>query len=125
MPQNLAKSDDVEGRYIRQVEDVKTKGDVVCKPMWSGDEMVMLEITYGKDCGAPPHVHQHETVCYVVSGEVTCRVGDEKFDMVAGDACVHPQGVPHGIMGKADSSVVLEIKSPAQGLADFLGLSDT
>ncbi|HEY7280073.1 MAG TPA: cupin domain-containing protein [Actinomycetota bacterium] len=119
----LSKSDAVEARYIRQVEGHSTFGDVRTKAMRVGDQMLLLEIEYPPEAGAPLHVHQHETICYVVRGKVRVTVGADEFVMEEGDACTHPQGVPHGIRG-IEHAVVLEVKSPAQTMSDFLQTSD-
>ena len=89
------------------------------KPLMIGDQMVLLEINYPPGAGAPLHVHQHETVCYVVRGKGQITVGEEVFILEAGDACRHPQDVPHRI----EDALVLEIKSPAQEIGQFLGTS--
>ena len=89
----------------------------------AGREMTLLEIRYPPGAGAPPHIHLHETLCYVVSGSVHVSVGDEEFDMLPGDVCRHPQGVPHAIRG-IEHATVLEVKSPAQPLAAFLSISE-
>ena len=113
---------DVEARKIKTVEGHPLHGEVSMKPMMIGDQMVLLEINYLPGAGAPPHVHQHETVCYVVRGKVKITVGEEVFILEAGDACRHPQDVPHGIVGVEDA-LVLEVKSPAQEIGQFLGTS--
>ena len=56
-------------------------------------------------------------------GKVKVTVGDEEFVLGPGDVCRHPQGVPHGIEG-VEQAKVLEIKSPAQPIDQFLGTSD-
>ncbi|HXJ64482.1 MAG TPA: cupin domain-containing protein [Actinomycetota bacterium] len=120
----LSKGGEITARYIRQVEGQGTFGNVRTKAMRTGDHMVLLEIEYPPEAGAPLHVHQHETICYVVSGKVRVTVGDDEFVMEAGDACTHPLGVPHGIRG-IEHAVVLEVKSPAQKISEFLHISDT
>ena len=119
----LVKNEDVKPVFIRRVEDVDTIGDVRTKPMLTGEQMTLLEIKYPPGAGAPPHVHSHETLCYVVEGRVRVIVGDEEFEMGQGDTCRHPMGVPHGIRG-IEHATVLEIKSPAQPIAQFLKTSD-
>ena len=115
-----SKNADVETRSIRSVEGKDTHGDVRMKLLFTGAEMNLLEIRYPPGAGAPLHVHQHETLCYVVEGRVKITVGDEEFELGPGDACRHPQGVPHGIEG-LEMAKVLEIKSPAQAIEKFLG----
>jgi len=120
---NLAKNVDVDGLYIKAVEGLPTKGAVRMKPMMIGDQMTLLEIQYPPGAGAPLHTHQHETLCYVVEGSVKVVVGDEEFVLGVGDVCKHPQGVPHSIEGLKQAKV-LEIKSPAQPIEQFLGTSN-
>ena len=116
---NLSRNADVKDLFIKLVEGLPIKGNVRMKPMMTGDQMTLLEIHYAPGAGAPLHVHQHETLAYVVEGKVKVWVGDEEFLLGVGDVCRHPQGVPHGIEG-IEQATVLEIKSPAQPLEAFL-----
>ena len=119
----LSRNQDVQARAIKVVEGKPTHGDVRMKLLFTGEQMNLLEISYPPGAGAPLHVHQHETLCYVVEGKVKVTVGDEEFVLSAGDVCRHPQGVLHGIEG-VEQAKVLEIKSPAQPIDQFLGTSD-
>ena len=87
-----------------------------------GDQMIMLEIEYRKGAASPVHTHQHESVCYVLLGRIKATVEDTIYTMERGDACRHPEGVPHSVEALEDSTI-LEIKSPPQPLAEFLGTS--
>lgn len=113
---------DVETRKIRTVEGLPTHGEISMKPLMIGNKMLLLEIHYPPGAGAPLHTHQHETVAYVVRGKVKMTVGKETFTLGAGDCCRHPQDVPHGIESIGDA-LVLEVKSPAQKIEQFVGLS--
>ena len=117
---NLVKNSEVSARSIKVVEGKETHCDIRMKLMKSGEQMNLLEIKYAPGAGAPLHVHQHETLCYVVEGKVRVTVADEVFELGPGDACIHPAGVPHGIEG-VEQATVLEIKSPAQAIDQFLG----
>ena len=113
------RNQDVESMFIRQVEGVANFGDVRMKPLIAGDRMTLLEIKYAPEAGAGLHIHQHETLCYVVEGRVQVTVGDEVFELAAGDVCIHPLGVKHGIRG-IEQATVIEVKSPAQPISQFL-----
>ena len=119
----LSKNVDVKELFIKLVEGLPINGNVRMKPLMAGDQMTLLEIRYAPGAGAPLHVHQHETLAYVVEGKVKVWVGDEEFLLGPGDVCLHPQGVPHGIEG-IEQATVLEIKSPAQPLEAFLTARD-
>lgn len=118
----VTKNTDVAARKIRTVEGLSTHGEISMKPLMVGDQMVLLEAHYPPGAGAPLHIHQHETVCYVVRGKVKVTVGEESFTLGPGDCCRHPKDVPHGIESIEDA-LVLEIKSPAQDISQFLGMS--
>jgi len=117
----LKTNESVTAQAIKTVEGKKAHGDIILKAMMSGDEMTMLEIRYAPGAGTPMHVHKHESVVYVMSGRVAMVVGKEHYELGPGDACRHPQGVPHSVEG-IEESVVLEIKSPPVPLDLFLGM---
>lgn len=117
----LSKNADVNGLLVKAIEGKPMYGgDLLVKPLIKGDEMTLLEIHYKPGVGAPLHVHEHESLAYVVKGKVKMTVGQEVYILGAGDVCRHPQGVPHGVEGIEESTVV-EIKSPAPDIASFLG----
>ena len=66
----------------------------------------------------------HESLVYVVRGRVKTTVGNEVYVLGPGDVGCHPQGVPHTVEA-IEESIVIEIKSPAPDLAQFLGTHKT
>lgn len=120
---NLSKNADVKGRKLTAVEGKPLHGDIIVKPLITGNQMTLLEIQYSPGAGASPHIHQHESLAYVVKGKVKMTVGKEEYILNAGDVCRHPQGVLHSVEG-VDASVVVEIKSPAQPIEQFLGVAE-
>lgn len=116
----LSRNAEVKGRKIRTVEGKEIRGHLVVKPLIAGDQMTLLEIQYAPGVGAPLHVHQHESLAYVVKGKVKMIVGKEEYILGPGDVCRHPQGVPHAVEG-VEESLVIEIKSPVQPIEQFLG----
>ncbi len=120
---NLSRNAEVKELRIKTVEGKALHGDVITKPLMAGDQMTLLEIQYAPGAGAPLHIHKHETLAYVVKGKVKMTVGNEEFVLGPGDVCKHPQGVPHGVES-VEQALVLEIKSPAQPIDQFLGTSE-
>ncbi|MCH8205824.1 MAG: cupin domain-containing protein [Chloroflexi bacterium] len=116
----VSRNADAERQAITAIEGLPVRGDVTVKPLMSGDGMVMLEVHYAAGSASPVHVHQHESLCYVVSGRAEATVGDESFTLGPGDVCRHPDGVPHGLEA-IEETTVIEVKSPAQPLEQFLG----
>ena len=110
---------DVKAVAVRAVEGKPMYGgDMLVKPLIKGDEMTFLEIHYAAGVGAPLHTHTHESIAYVVKGQVKSTVGSEQFIMGPGDVCRHPKGVLHGLEA-IEESVVVEIKSPAPEISTF------
>jgi quercetin dioxygenase-like cupin family protein len=117
----LSKNTDVEALVVKSIEGKPMNGDLLVKPLIKGDEMTLLEIHYTPGVGAPMHVHDHESLAYVVKGKVKMTVGKEVYILGPGDVCRHPQAIAHGVEG-IDESVVVEIKSPAPDISKFLGV---
>ena len=115
---------DVEAVAVSAVEGKPMYGgDMLVKPLISGDEMMFLEIHYAAGVGAPLHTHTHESIAYVVKGKMKSTVGSEEFIMGPGDVCRHPEGVLHGLEAIEDS-IVVEIKSPAPEIRTFFGMRE-
>ncbi|HYJ14893.1 MAG TPA: cupin domain-containing protein [Candidatus Limnocylindria bacterium] len=118
----LSKNADVDAIIVKAIEGKPMYGgDLRVKPLITGEQMTFLEIYYTPGVGAPLHVHNHESLAYVVKGKVKMIVGKEEFILGPGDVCRHPKGVPHGVEG-IEESIVVEIKSPAPELGSFLGM---
>ena len=118
----LSKNSAVKGLNVKAIEGKPMYGgDLLVKPLIKGYQMTLLEIHYNPGVGAPLHVHDHESLAYVVKGKVKMTVGKEVYTLGPGDVCRHPQGVPHGVEG-IEESIVVEIKSPAPDIDKFLGM---
>ena len=120
----LAKNADVSTVNVTSIEGQPMYGgDLLVKPLIKGDEMVFMEIHYSPGVGAPLHVHDHESLAYVVKGKVKMTVGEEVYVLGPGDVCRHPKGVPHGVEA-IEESVMIEIKAPAPDLGRLFAMSD-
>lgn len=117
-----AKNAETDTIYPDKVEGLPFSGRVSLKAMLSGGQMVMIEMRYPRGASSPEHSHDHESVCYVVSGRVRGVIDGAESILEAGDACLHPKGVPHSVEALEDALIV-EIKSPAVPLENFLGPS--
>jgi quercetin dioxygenase-like cupin family protein len=116
----LSKNSEVKGLLVKAIEGKPMYGgDLLVKPLIKGDEMTLLEIHYTPGVGAPLHVHEHESLAYVVKGKVKMTVGKEVYVLGPGDVCRHPKGMPHGVEA-IEESIVVEIKSPAPDISAFL-----
>ena len=116
-----AHNTDREPIAVRSIEGAEIYGEALhVKPLIAGDAMTLLEIRYAAGSGAPLHVHDHESVVYVVRGRVKTTIGSETHTLGPGDACRHPAGEAHGLEALEDSLIV-EIKSPPPHLGDLFG----
>ena len=111
--------DTTESTVVTAIEGLPVRGLITMKALMSGEHMLLLELTYEAGAGAQPHVHDHESHCYVVSGRMRATVSGESREMGPGDACIHPAGVLHA-MEAIEPSVVVEIKSPRPDPSRFL-----
>jgi len=55
-----------------------------------------------------PHIHDHNDKVYVVlEGTGTFQIGHEEHRLAAGEACVAPAGVLHGVRNDSQAALVL------------------
>ena len=57
------------------------------------------------DAGAEyqPHAHDHEESLWVIQGEITFGIGDERYTLLAGDRLMLPKGTVHTAYTGAES----------------------
>jgi quercetin dioxygenase-like cupin family protein len=72
-------------------------------------------VTDGPRGTAPPlHIHHNEDEAfYILDGEVTVLVGDERIDLRAGDYCFAPRGIRHAWIVRSERARMLVTLSPA------------
>jgi len=94
------------------LEGRASAGHVDLKPLLVGNDMLMVEIFEKAGVRVPGHSHDdHESVVYLIKGKMKLVIGGEGFVAKAGDAWIHPKGVPHWSEALEDCLAV-EIKSP-------------
>ncbi len=94
------------------LEGRASAGQVDLKPLLVGKDMLMVEIFEKAGVRVPEHSHDdHESVVYLIQGRMKLVIGGEEFVAKAGDAWIHPQGVPHWSEALEDC-LAIEIKSP-------------
>lgn len=103
---------DAEHHAITQVEDTPLVTPAEVRVLAEGTEMILLEVTMPAHQSSPPHVHQHESVGYLVSGSAETVIGGEAHVLRPGDGFRHPPGVEHSMTALEDGAVWLEVKSP-------------
>jgi quercetin dioxygenase-like cupin family protein len=85
----------------------------------SGGSFFSLEASVGPGNGPPPHVHHlEEEQFYVLDGELTFWVGDQKLEVSAGDFIHIPRGTVHSFKNGARPAKLFSTFSPA-GIEGF------
>lgn len=108
----FAQRDDIPSEKLDTVEGVKEQGHVEVRKLMVGDEILLLHIHRKKGLIDPVHKHMdHESVGYLISGQMRLVIGDEEFIAGPGTAWRHPVGVDHFSEALTDVEQ-LEIKSP-------------
>jgi quercetin dioxygenase-like cupin family protein len=76
-----------------------------------GNSTLMTEFFMMKGSNLPEHSHPHEQTGYLVSGFISLSIGDETFEVNAGDSWNIPCNIPHSARIIEDS-VAIEVFSP-------------
>jgi mannose-6-phosphate isomerase-like protein (cupin superfamily) len=91
------------GRYTIKVSGEQTDGS-----------LLQFLLTDSRGAAAPLHIH-HDTdeTWYVIEGELTVFVGNERFEVGAGGFVLGPKGVPHTFIVTSERAEVLVTYGPA------------
>ena len=74
----------------------------------TGGEFGLLEVTVRAGEGSPWHVHEDEDEWfYVLEGEFTIYVGEQRLSLTPGSFAFGPRGVPHTFIGETDGAKAL------------------
>jgi quercetin dioxygenase-like cupin family protein len=80
----------------------------------TGNAFSQIEVDDPRGGGTPVHVHHDEDeTFYILEGEVTFLVGDERIDVAAGDFLFAPRDIPHAYVVRSERSRILSTISPA------------
>ena len=76
--------------------------------------LAVVEVTLRAESMAPPHVHHREDeTFYLIEGEITFTIGDDRIEARAGDLVVAPRDVPHRFRAGPDGARMLILLAPA------------
>ena len=93
----------VVGRYSIKISGEQSEG-----------RLLQLHAVDGRGAAPPVHIH-HDTdeTWYVIDGELTVFVGDERIEAGPGDYVFGPMGVPHTFLVTSERAEFLVTFSPA------------
>jgi quercetin dioxygenase-like cupin family protein len=79
----------------------------------AGNAFSQIEVDDPRDTGPPLHLHHNEDeTFYILEGEVTFVVGDERIDLSAGDFVFGPRDIPHAYVVRSERARMLVTASP-------------
>jgi quercetin dioxygenase-like cupin family protein len=80
----------------------------------TGDAFSQVETDDPRGAGVPRHLHHNEDeTFYILEGEVTAIVGEERIDLSAGDFLFAPRGIAHTYVVRSERARMLATLSPA------------
>jgi quercetin dioxygenase-like cupin family protein len=92
-------------------------------PDQTGGAFAQFEVDDPRGSGPPVHIHHDEDeTFYILDGTVTMFVGDERIDLVAGDYCFGPRGIPHAYLVTSERARMLVTTSPSGSEQLFISL---
>ena len=91
------------GRHWDKVTGAQTDG-----------RLFQLVVEYPRGAAPPVHIHRDaDETFYVLDGEVTVFVGDERVDCTVGDFVLGPRGITHTFLVRSTTAKMLVTFSPA------------
>ena len=79
----------------------------------TGHAFSQIETDDPRGSGPPLHLHHNEDeTFYVLEGEVTVLVGEERIDLAVGDYLFGPRGIAHAYVVRSERARMLVTASP-------------
>ena len=104
--------------YVRSFPAVDVGGGVTRRVLSDSPELMLVEVAFPADGIGPAHSHPHVQSTLVKSGRFEFTIGDEHFEVAAGDAFVIPSNVVHGCRALGEPGVLIDSFTPRR--EDFL-----
>lgn len=93
----------------------------------TNNDLAVFEQTGLTPNGGPPlHIHPNQDEWfYVIEGEYIFQVGEERFQMKAGDTIFLPRNVPHAFIQLSEKGKMIVSYLPAGKMEAFFKVTDT
>jgi mannose-6-phosphate isomerase-like protein (cupin superfamily) len=85
------------------MSDTPTPPRVLLRSEQSDGQVSMIETAPGPGAGPPLHHHDFDEAFYVMEGELTFQLRDERFRVGPGELAFAPRGVPHTFANLTDA----------------------
>jgi quercetin dioxygenase-like cupin family protein len=79
-----------------------------------GERMTMAVVDLEPNIAMPEHHHENEQLGFVIAGNMTMWIGDEKSELHPGDAYAIPSHVPHHVVVGPDGCTVVDVFAPVR-----------
>jgi mannose-6-phosphate isomerase-like protein (cupin superfamily) len=80
----------------------------------TGGRLLQMLCTDSRGAAPPLHIHREvDETFYVIAGELTIFVGDERIEARPGDFVLGPRGVPHSFVVRSERAEFLATYAPA------------
>ena len=80
--------------------------------IFPGDHAMLSVVTIDANAEGKIHHHPEEQWGVLLDGSLTRYQGDKAFPVKKGDFWVSPGGIEHGVIGRPDGAVILDVFSP-------------
>lgn len=91
------------GKHTNKIMGEQTEG-----------RLSQLLVSYPRGSAPPLHIHHREDeTFYIVDGEVSIFVADQRIECTAGDFVFGPRGVPHAFLVQSEQAEMLVTFTPA------------
>ena len=101
-----------------EAEAIEAAPGVTRRVLAYTDGLMCVENTFLTGAVGSIHSHLHTQLTYVVSGKFRFQVGDEVYEVSAGDTLLKQDGILHGCVA-LEGGVLLDIFTPMR--EDFVG----
>lgn len=83
-------------------------------------DLTIFEYTGNEKAGPPLHVHmEQDEIFFIVEGEYLFQVGDDKYNLKAGDTIFLPRTIPHTFLQLTDKGKMFFLFQPSGKMEDF------
>ena len=103
--------------YAKDVESILAADGVKRRILAYTDELMCVENVFDTGAVGAIHTHPHTQLTYVVSGKFRFTVGEDIYEVKAGDTLLKRDGVVHGCTA-LEGGILLDIFTPMRD--DFI-----
>jgi len=98
----------------------KSPNDIKVSSKDTNKQLAVFEYVGNEKGGPPLHLHLYQDeIFFIVAGNYTFKVGDDTYQLTAGDTIFLPRNVPHAFAQTSDKGRMFFMFQPAGKMEDF------